>query len=433
MGIYNIPINEVYFGNTPDIQEAQKYLSLLRKEIIKNDTLFVKTASSNKNLYKFNRQIEKIFGFKTFSLVIIYSDELNAFTIPLSMHVDVHNPSKKFKPNKSTMKFDTEAEFNCMTFIYTGLFLDERFSDREIMAILLHEIGHNFSSSLDSDILLFNSIKKSIYVLKTLSDIILQSNDLIQLTTNTVGFALNNSNKVSGIVERNIQKILKDNKSIAIFIDSYTSAINKLLSLISNFNLLSVIISLNPILILINILRNVLVSLNPLNFINVIMCFNDERVADNFVTMYGYGDELSSALLKFEFKNKNRKSTILELIRESVMLPVEILLAPLDEHPENVSRAASQIDYLKKELQDSNLDPKMKKEITKQIKNIENDLTDALEIDTNKLDHQKFRKLYKAHLYRLCGGDLRNNVFEDNNYEKIKNSYDQKIQNVKIK
>ena len=41
-------------------------------------------------------------------------------------------------------------------------------------------------------------------------------------------------------------------------------------------------------------------AMNPMNYIVMPLRYADERAADNFATMYGYGGELASCLTKLE-------------------------------------------------------------------------------------------------------------------------------------
>lgn len=79
------------------------------------------------------------------SLVILRSDKMNALTLPVSKSID------KFKEQKmldsTGMRYLKEARVNITVMITDSLLFNDRFTDAEILSILLHEIGHNFSQS----------------------------------------------------------------------------------------------------------------------------------------------------------------------------------------------------------------------------------------------------------------------------------------------
>lgn len=82
-----------------------------------------------------------------------------------------------------------------------------------------------------------------------------------------------------------------------------------------------------------------------------------EKTSDNFAAMYGYGPELSSALRKMERNNYGYITPqILQhipLIGHSFKL-IEIIKnifeEPFSTHPTSISRAKSQLKYLRNEI-----------------------------------------------------------------------------------
>ena len=77
------PINEVYFGKTPELQKIENQLGKFRSKYMEN---YIKTPLINKDpdLLKYNRMMEEYFGFGIFSLSIIEIPKVNAYTISVS-------------------------------------------------------------------------------------------------------------------------------------------------------------------------------------------------------------------------------------------------------------------------------------------------------------------------------------------------------------
>ena len=169
MGIYNAPnlIQEVYFGKTNGINELQKQFSKFRGKFINSTFKFSTKINIDPDLLKFNRMIENEFGFKTFSLYIINNIYYNAYTIPIGL-----TPGKSMTASETGFKFKGNR-YTTMVCMSTGILLDKKFTDEELFAILLHEIGHNFSQNIDKHTSVFFTIQYVVSLIHTIEQILL--------------------------------------------------------------------------------------------------------------------------------------------------------------------------------------------------------------------------------------------------------------------
>ena len=438
MGIFGKQvINEVYFGNTSEMKALQDLLSKLRTDTIQNDTLFSKKGNTSKYLYEFNRKCEDIFGFKTFSLNIIYKDEVNAFTFGLGGSLDVWDTDKYFKPTKHGMKFDKSANYNCICFIYSGMFKDPKFTDREIMAIILHEIGHNFTSSMHRTSRNLSNIKKGINIANMITAII---EEFINNPSSAISMipimAVVSSNKLLGGLYKIREEVIRQNPKIFQFSDAIQSILNNTIGLASLLQFLGKIITKGPEFFINNyVLFNVLKKYNPIKLFRAFLGYNDEKLSDSFATMYGYGPEIASGLMKMEYTPKTNMK-IIEALQVVIYLPIEILTIPCDEHPTGVTRAVTQIKFLEDELLSETTDPEMKKQIQSDIKSIQNELEDLRKNKNNyssKVNYKIISKWYSLVLYDLFGGDIRELFSKENNNAEISKNYYSKLKDIKLK
>ena len=141
----------------------------------------------------------------------------------------------------------------------------------------------------------------------------------------------------------------------------------------------------------------------PLDHLLLKANYTSEESADNFATMYGYGADLSTALLKLGTKDGNTSSflmgkfdkiPILSTIMHFNEMPVFILLGIIDAHPHNVNRVKDQIEMLKSELKKEDLDPKMVKYIKSDIELCEEALNALVDCSSGIKDPYIGMKFY---------------------------------------
>jgi hypothetical protein len=145
--------------------------------------------------------------------------------------------------------------------------------------------------------------------------------------------------------------------------------------------------------------------------------YTDEKFADSFAVMYGYGEELHSGMSKFEkwfldnanIKPQSRNSAIIAFktfINMTKDMFTYIKDNYEDEHPNDLTRIKVSIDYLKRELAKESLDPKVKLEIIKQIENMQKLIDDYINFPKDE-DSIAIRRAYYRELYKRFGGDRR--------------------------
>lgn len=416
----NMPLNEAYFGKTKELLAAEQQLDKFRNKYIEKYVLNMK-VNSDPDLLKFDRMMEDIFGFGCFTLHIHNESIANAFTLPIDYRYDT-------KPNtiiadEHGFKFKKDMEYSCILGVYSGIIFNPNFTTPEVMSIILHEIGHNFNSSINKP----SGIMIGFY--KTVSFISgLLSGSILQLYSNT--------NSYRKLVDKTGKKWREQEIMPVVVYDFFMQIGNFIKAGVNTFNDLVRVCSMGTLTLLTAISNGLLTIYynitHPIEFMNKLFNkktrYNSELSADNFVTMYGYGGELSSALAKIGDKEGASSSTVMKAFDSIPVVstlmhfteaPVIILFGALDEHPNDVSRVKDQMELLKRELSKNDIDPKMKHVIEQDIKACEEALNYLTDISGAMNDPYLYRKFYNKFMThvnlkdKLIGGKASKNKFEE--------------------
>ena len=230
-------------------------------------------------------------------------------------------------------------------FVYTETISACGLTPSEVLAILLHEIGHTFYYST---LQIFNEIAISLIGLGI--PIILK-----KLMTGVYIAAGN----VHDFIRQNIPGLQNAFDFISRpFIES------------------NIIVA--PITMIMNI-QNLMVQVakrwNPVGILKSTLKYGEEKGADSFATRYGYGPELASALTKLNKKDNtlygnaiNKTGAIGNVIGDMVLLEQELVSGILlDPHPNNNQRASSMLKKLKRDLANNEYSPEAKIELEEEI------------------------------------------------------------------
>lgn len=423
---------EVYYGENDNIKQMQKCISNFRKELRENWTLA--RLNTHPEIRKFNRLAEKEFGFKSFQLYISPKRIYNAYTLPIFINFKTlsrDNTMSNLIVSKNGYKFKPEANYTAYVCIFRAMLVDQRFTDREIMAIILHEIGHNFQAAISdkqaslsqANVMLF--IVLIIFELMNFKTLFQGIKDLL-----LAPFILTNAYRQ---ILKTIDDILYDNfKSFYHVVDAFRATLG---AIAYPFNKVLDWIQLIPRYA--QLPANLLLKLNPISLIITFAAgrFRGEKIADNFVTIYGYGPEIASATTKLDSGDEILQEIHIPLASPLVGLiesTYNVLMRLPDEHPAAITRVKDQSDYLKKELEKEDLDPKFKKEIMNQIKDIDKQVEKLTKINYKGAmsDYGISIHFYQLMLYKIFGGDPMDLFYrwtKDDIHQDIEDVYNRKL------
>lgn len=402
-------ILEAYFGVSKELEDIITQLGVFRSKYTDRYKygMYFDDVNIDPDLLKFNRMIEDFFGFGTFSLIVDPRAVINAFTFPIGTRIDT-NTRADIRADKNGYKYDKSAGYVCVTYIYTGLIFDDEFTDREIMSIILHEIGHNFSGTMNNLITFTEFISKILFLPRVIMGIIYSITNPVtggRITATTF-------NSTSEWYVNFMKKAREDNGLFSLLVriskgfSGIVSDINSNISAIRTPFILMI-----PGVAIQIVLKNIMK--NPLELINLFSGYQNERIADNFPTMYGLGPETASVEKKMaemdggvDIKRAIMNTPILGHLYDLITLPILAVLQLMDPHPATPQRINNQLLILKKEIEKEKIDPKLKKEIQANIDDIERQMKKTEEEFTLS-DGRAFSKIYGFILLKLFKGDFR--------------------------
>ena len=388
-------VQEVYIGRIPEIEEMFQEFKKMR-----NEYKTYRTGKNAKNTAKLEKMIEDLWGFKAFALNIDPSALPNAYTYPVSKSIDI-NPAEYIISTSKGYKYSKECNAASISYITKGLLTGKDFSDEEVFAIFLHEIGHSFTyrspmiaaqQEIYKDTLILQILYQIFISIATMNPVgVISSLYLYLMSTNGYKQVVAEFNKRAKKVP-----LLRE---LGI---TWDSAIGFIKSTINNF--FYIITSVTGLNYLSNWISkksydNMVKDQFKVNGHNQAYSRSEERLSDDFATMYGFGPYLSTGLIKIE--NPDNQGTFMKVTHNAPILgkflnkqdamSVEIN-GLLGVHPSSPDRILAILDNMEDDLKkDKSLSPKIKKELKLNIakqKNIINDLKkDQPTITKNKNEY----------------------------------------------
>jgi hypothetical protein len=317
------PIDEAYFGKTPEILDIEKTISAIRKKYTIKDPL--KKVLEDKLIDDLTKKICKAFGFTGVHFGFDEAFYYNCYTIPIrqSTYGDL---TEKYVVTKDGIKYKPEADCVTMIVCTNTLFFSDKITDGELMAVFLHEIGHNFTEAVVPIELCFDIFKKALetHIISFMSIVTKKAKTLPKLQD-----ILQSINNTISTVPKFLSKFMPD--------DSFAR----------------------------RFLLNLATDSNKRRYI-------DEKFADQFATMYGYGKELSSILSKIEYRGGiDETSPVGKLLGLSYGLIDTSMDVMFGNYPLLAARMKSSIQVLEHEIDtNKSLTPEVKADLNKQIRDI---------------------------------------------------------------
>ena len=388
--IDNILYEATYQGKSKNLMEAEKYLGIIIKKLKSFEY-------GSREFYKYNpnnsKEIEKIkecfckeFGFGEFDLNLDPRPVINGYTVPSYGIITLINSSMPMLPLRRGEKYyDKSHNYYCYINIFTALIIELDLTPGETMAIILHEVGHNFDVSIPAVIarkaaiiLTLLTAPQQLLFLDIFSYIYSMQDKLITTAAHYVPDVMKIYSKFSMLFD-DISSIFADLRIIGDIIKAIMQGG------VANFAMRSAIGGAG------------------------------EVFADSFAVSYGYGKETVSAMDKisniyynekrFKYREKLMHVKGLNTLIDAENVMVHIAIAIVDPHPQSETRMIFAIKRLEELSKDNSLTPM-------QRKIIKNDLEAAKKIrETNmKMEHEEERGAYasmlRKYLLDKTDGDL---------------------------
>lgn len=366
---YHIAMNEAtFYGKNENLKKAEE---ILDKMIVIAHSRGTQEEDFTDNMEYLCEVLRQTFGFysvKINSSMIMFHPHIFADILTTSGCTYCHAALFKYArvvvgkakteciqidKKHQSVKFDKKSHYGIRIFIGMELFADYgpelSMTGAEILAILLHEIGHNFYIGPVKE-LTWNAIG-----MMTSADFVsymvwyFKAYGLVEVAFIAEEYLPDEMQTVFMRVYNSVSQILTP-----------ISSLHTLYRIVENF----IKIAFMGASYIINI---------PVRVIKVFMNYDSEKYSDAFATSYGYGAELSSALNKMRHYKvqivsaNNKAQNVIDFVTFICRIPISIINMLLDEHPNNEARLMNDIKYME-EAGKAITNPHLKKEFEVEMK-----------------------------------------------------------------
>ena len=364
-------IQEVYIGRIPEIEEIFQEFKKMR-----NEYKFYRTAKNAKNTARLEKLIEDFWGFKAFSIKIDNSSLPNAYTYPVATSIDI-DPGQYIVSSSKGYKYSRVCNAAAVSYITKGLLTNKEFSDEEVFAVFLHEIGHSFVHRSPM-IVAQQEVYKNALIIQLLYQLFLALLTLnpVQATNSVITFLM--SHNAIKLLRAEFNKLVKKVPLLRELGVTLDTAIGILKSTLYNFFYL--IVNITGLTALANWLSKVQydkVDKQQIEITGHPQAYSRsmERLSDDFATMYGFGPYLSTALIKMQ--NPDNQGLFMKVTHDMPLLgnylrKQDALATELNglvaAHPGTPDRMLSILDSMQNDLtKDKTMPEKIKKELRANI------------------------------------------------------------------
>lgn len=366
-------LNEAtYYGKNKNLLKMESILDEMLSKSHK-DGAYVITDEFSQKLYEVSELIRDTFGFahvsinsSFISLVPKYMFELGSTSGCTLVHSAIFKYAVKMVGGTKTevivldrdhkgVRFEKGFTYGLRMFIGPQIFYKSNkgaqndLTGGELLAIILHEIGHNFYIGP------IREIGQDLICMATISDMTIIVRQLIE------GFLVQDA---SDFIDYMLTPGMK--KAITRIYE----VIGVVTTNIASFKLIGMIFHAAFVCIML-LLKAYRLVISPIEIVCGVLAYDSEKYSDSFATAYGYGPELSTALIKishnqFTFFTKNYSSNFVEGLMHLVMLPFLVISMLGDPHPNVAGRINNNYKYLEACAKDIK-DPALKKEYMKNL------------------------------------------------------------------
>ena len=334
---------EAYFGKSKSLVECERYLQVIVNKIKECKSEFALTSlniNESKENIKLEAALKKQFGFKRMHLLWDNSSVPNAYTLPAGIFVPTPGADDK-QYRKTKGYYDHDHDYEAIIVVVMNMIRICDLNARETLAIILHEIGHNFDISVCT------------------------------VTYRTIRFCLTTwAGELQIFLSREFLKAQAWLQNRAPFL---ARAFNAYQDLIYNFSFAPVDV---------RVLRNWI--LDPFSMVFGLLNVQGEYFADSLPAKYGYGPDLATSLNKLEDPAKTKgfvkrniyKIPVVKTLYDLSEAMVSTVTSFTDAHPYTHNRIIATRKNLEDALEDKHTPAALKPEIRRQIatlKTLENE------------------------------------------------------------
>jgi hypothetical protein len=336
---------EAYYGKLPEFETVEKALDVMIAKARKEGT-----TKTNPNKYPENAIIQntfkKVFGLKKMILYWVPAPVVNAYTISIYSYM-MFGESKDFIEKRSDRGFyDTSGRSVLTVYMYTSVLSEPiDMTGKELLAVILHEFGHNFDYS-------------RFHMIEFLTDAILNGSDF--LTDVQVHKTIEDMNDIKldylDEVKKDAEHLYKNPKERKENEEKYKKALDQYLNTKSYSRIVKMTF------------KNLVTAIFHLPIqIYHLAGKKSELFADSFATSYGYGQDLMSGLEKLNNPQVPLKTGKgIEIFRDLDNCIEEIFVGINEIHGTHQERCKAQLKKLKADIKNGDYPPELHDELVEE-------------------------------------------------------------------
>ena len=388
-----VALSEAYIGKTDTLLEMEEAIGKIRERALRKFT----DINKSPEVLAFNRLMEKQFGMDCYALYIDQSDIVNAYTKVVGMRFDIalkDNISDWVEGDKlGGYRWKDGNKLCVMACIYMGLIKNPSFTNEEILAVLLHELGHNFADAIYDDIKianqkLMNEIKWYLIIVSIISFGLLIPDAIYTY----IQYLNSNERRKGKKKHKNIFRgISQGLHAVNTNISYFWASVKARLKGGSAYERYKMILD----------------AQGQKEAVRKSLGRQNEVIADKFAGIYGYGPAQVSALFKMDKIESKAEQFVkkIPLIGEANNDSFNAALVDItdyDVHPHNIQRANEEIALLKREVEKADVDPKLKKLMNEQIAQMQAIVKEETKIIQDGSKSAKAKEAYYAYINGEC-------------------------------
>ena len=396
-------LEATYYGKNDLLKETEKILDRM-VEIGHNLKKTTMSEEFNDLMYQVAENLRKTFGFYSLSInasIFMLHPKLfyifNANSACTLCHAAIIKYVKKatgsmktwqidFDKTHKGIQFTSDSRYTMRMFLSPSLFNsygEYSLTGGEILAIILHEIGHNFYIGP------VRELSGEVFAILTTVDII----DYIS-TTLQFCLIMEGSAEIDAIMPPKMRIFLNRINSIVGSVISPVDSMYKIIKIAKRLGTIGIIMA--------NLIQKIVMS--PITIIRSFIKYDSEKYSDSFAAAYGYAAELNSALYKISRINVPVLSDIkpinevLDFLYGIYSIFTGVFMYFLDCHPSANARLDNNIKYMQaagKEI----TDPKLRKEYDQAMKNL-------MDVKAQVVEYRGLNPLKLNYKVKMLLGDL---------------------------
>lgn len=349
-------------------------------------TLTAHELNGSDHVKLIEKMFTKFFGIREFSLSFSVTADPNAMTMCRSFMFLDNNYQETSDGRRSNKNMFVGV------IVHTGLVTYANMDEEELMAVILHEVGHNFYNSVFHTL---SSVQINLRNIMTGRVIQSMADALISLGIYDI----------IGLGEINM-------KVRSMMVNFFSERFPKIERFFSNVN---------------DVVHNVL-SFFTLGVVNIealekyityfpvtsyLFRYNVEKFADSFAVDHGYGPALGRGLDKLRKQENTSVSATLDNIPgvnwmvDLLRVQMEFINDTIGPYPSNQNRIRTILDRLKRSAKDPSIDPRVKAELQKHIDEYEDYYNNTyLDFNQNKNKKRVFSWTYRVIVEKMFAGKM---------------------------